>query len=676
MRQSHVLRLGMLGLAFTLLSGCSDQPKGIIFYVSPDGQPGWSGKIPSPNFGRTDGPLPTITHARDAIRAMVKTVDQVEEPVTVLIRGGTYYLEETLTFASRDDLVEAPTTYKAYKNETPIISGGREITGWQVHKNAIEGHDLWTAKIEGADTPDGGFRQFFVNGQRMPRTRLPETGFYRFTGLPEVKEDTGWSTGQSQANFDPAHVGDWSNVSDIDVVALHFWIESHLPIERIDRDSNFFLFKHPSTFRITEAHDRSVFARYYIENVKEALKKPGQWYLDRATSTLNYIPLHGQTPDNVTAIAPKLPQLLRVVGTKDRPVSHLNFEGLTFAHAGWQFPEGDAGSVQAAFEAPGALYFENAHTCVIKNAKVQHVSSYGVEFGAGCTYNTLENSEITDLGAGGVKLGHGSSHSTVVNNDIGPGGAIYHSGIGVWIGGSGDNRVAHNEIHDFYYTGVSVGWSWGYKESPAVRNAIEYNHIHDIGKGWLSDMGGIYTLGVSPGTVLRYNRIHDVQASNYGGWGLYTDEGSTGILMENNVVYRFKHSGFHQHYGKENIVRNNIFAYGRTYQMMRSREEEHLSFTFERNIVYFDIPQVFGSTWKNDHFKLDHNCYWRVGNEPIEWPGGSLEAWQARGHDIHSIIADPQFKDPENGDFTLALDSPALKLGFQPIDASKIGRIR
>ncbi len=652
----------------------SDQ---ILLYVSPDGRADWSGTLPEPNADATDGPLPSVAAARDVIRVQRRRLRTRHPRIVVQVRGGTYFMENALTFTAEDGgNTDHTAVYRAYENETPVLSGGRKITGWTVKKDAVDGHDLWTVKLDAKAFPGGGFRQLFVNDQRMPRTRLPEEGFYRFTGLPGVKDDTPWHGGQTQATFDPAHVGQWSNPSDIEVVALHFWIESHLPIKTIDYEKNLFTFQHPSTFRITEAHARETFARYYIENVKEALKKPGQWYLDQPTSTLHYIPLNGQTPENTTVIAPRLSQLVRVVGTEAQPVEHLRFEGLMFAHAEWTFPEGDAGSIQAAFEAPGALYFENARHCVARDIQVRQVSSYGVEFGKGCTRNTLEDSDIVDLGAGGVKLGHQSTHTTVHNNEIGPGGAIYHSGVGVWIGHSGHNRVTHNHIHDFYYTGVSVGWSWGYRESAAVDNHIEYNHIHDLGKEWLSDMGGIYTLGVSPGTVLRYNRIHDVNASNYGGWGLYTDEGSTGIIMENNVVYRLKHSGFHQHYGKENIIRNNIFAYGRTYQMMRTREEEHLSFTFERNIVYFEIPKVFGSNWNNEKFAIDHNCYWRVGGESIEWPGGSLEAWRERGHDVHSIVADPGFKDPENGDFTLPPDSPALKIGFEPIDTSRIGRIK
>jgi hypothetical protein len=273
-----------------------------------------------------------------------------------------------------------------------------------------------------------------------------------------------------------------------------------------------------------------------------------------------------------------------------------------------------------------------------------------------------------------VKIGHGSSHTVVSDCQIGDGGHIFHSAVGVWIGDSGHNRVVHNHIHDFYYTGVSVGWTWGYGKSNATHNIVEWNHIHDLGKGVLSDMGGIYTLGISPGTKLRYNLIHDVQSYSYGGWGIYPDEGSTHILIENNIVYRTKTGGFHQHYGRENLVRNNIFAFAREGQIQRTRVEEHDSFIFQRNIVYWDTGPLLHGNWTEVRARFDRNCYWRVGGKCFDFAGRKLEDWQALGQDRNSIMADPGFAAPKQGDFTLPPDSPAVvRLGFRPIDLSKVG---
>jgi len=124
-------------------------------------------------------------------------------------------------------------------------------------------------------------------------------------------------------------------------------------------------------------------------------------------------------------------------------------------------------------------------------------------------------------------------------------------------------------------------------------------------------------------------------------------------------------------------VRNNIFAFARDHQLQRSREEDHISFSFSNNIVLFDKGVLLGSTWKNDKFVLDRNVYWdlRSASNPgaMKFAGGTLEQWRARGHDQNSIIADPLFVAWEKDDFRLKADSPALKLGFRPIDVSRVG---
>jgi parallel beta-helix repeat protein len=173
--------------------------------------------------------------------------------------------------------------------------------------------------------------------------------------------------------------------------------------------------------------------------------------------------------------------------------------------------------------------------------------------------------------------------------------------------------------------------------------------------------------------VIRNNVIHDVDSRGYGGWGIYTDEGSTGILIENNVVYRTKSGGFHQHYGKENVVRNNVFAFAREGQIIRSRKELHLSFTFERNIVYWNEGPLLGKTWSDDKFQLDYNLYWNSAGKPVQFDGKPLADWQKRGQDVHSMIADPLFVDPAGGDFRLKDGSPALRLGFRQIDVGPVG---
>jgi Right handed beta helix region len=319
---------------------------------------------------------------------------------------------------------------------------------------------------------------------------------------------------------------------------------------------------------------------------------------------------------------------------------------------------------------------------VLEGCTVAHVSNYALQLARGCRENRIAGCRLFDLGAGGIKIGEPeirddpaqqTGDNEIIDNEIHAGGRTFHQAVGIWIGQSFGNRIAHNEIHDLYYTGISIGWTWGYGKTLARDNLVEANHIHDLGQGWLSDLGGIYTLGIQPGTVIRGNRFHDIAGYSYGGWGIYFDEGSTGIVALDNLVYRTTHGGFHQHYGKDNVVRNNIFALAREEQISRSRAEPHKSFSFEHNIVYFREGALFGKNWTGAGFALDSNLYWNAAGRPVTFPGGSAQQWVRRGFDRHSLIADPKFRDPDKGDFALVEDSPALKLGFKPFDVASAG---
>ena len=474
---------------------------------------------------------------------------------------------------------------------------------------------------------------------------------------------------------------EWAADGDVELVSLLAWSDIRMQIRDVNETN------HVATLsgnpRESNKEDN---AQYYIENAPDALDDPGEWYLNRKTGILSYWPQPGEDLRSAQVVAPELQQLLVLKGdlAANKPVHNVEVRGLTFSYTDWPLGTNGYADSQAAIAVRGHLIAEGAVDCVIEDCTLSHLGGYGIDLGRGCQRCKIIGNELVDLAGGGIRIGETKISRdpidqnfghTITDNHMHHLGQVYAPAVGVVILQSGTNRIAHNDIHDLYYTAISVGWTWGYRESPCRANLIEYNHLHDIGQFRLSDMGAVYTLGPQPGTIVRNNLIHDVNSFTYGGWGLYTDEGSSGIVLESNIVYRCKSAGFHQHYGRENILRNNIFAFGEGNQLMRTRPEPHVSFIFTNNIVYFDSGNLLGSDWSNEHYVIDGNLYWRAGgtSNSMKFAGASLDEWRARGHDLHSLITDPLFVAPEKYDFRLQSNSPAFKLGFHQIDLSQVG---
>ena len=567
---------------------------------------------------------------------------------SIQVRAGTYELESPLVVTN---------SIEAYQGERVVISGGRQITGW---KKVAGRPGYWHTLVPEVARGEQVFRQLFIDGKRKTRARSPNKGFFRIDGVsPQDKPARLKFRGEEVQKI-------WETYEDVEAVALLGWAPLRMQIRKVNAETKTAILS--GNPRPSNREDN---ARYFIENAPEALDAPGEWYLNAQNGRLTYYAEPGEDLTRAEVIAPRLGHLLQVSG------SNVVLRGLTFSFTDWDMPKEGLADTQAAIGIKGDVRLLNAENCRVEDCTFSHLGGYALEVGAGCRNVEVIGNRMFDLGAGGIRIGttavtNVTTGNTIANNLIRHGGQVFPSGVGILVLQSGNNRIANNHIHHLYYTGISVGWTWGYRESPCRSNIIEFNHLHDIGQGMLSDMGGVYLLGPQPGTVVRNNLIHDVNASTYGGWGMYTDEGSSYITLENNIVYRCKSALFHQHYGRENIVRNNILAFGTEHQMMRTREESHLSFIFTNNIVLFNSGQLLGTAWSNNCFVMDHNVYWSSG-KALKFTDMDFDKWRERGHDKHSLHQDPLFVAPEKGNFRLRGGSPALQHGFKPIDMSRFG---
>jgi hypothetical protein len=667
-------------------------PGPITLYVGVDGNDRWSGRLPASDAGRTDGPLATVLAARDRARQLRSTAAGAGDSVTVFVRGGVYHLAEPLVLEPQDSgTAESPVIYAAYGGEHPVLSGGRVIRGCKPGANGI-----WTADLPEVAAGRWYFRQVFVDGQRRCRARTPREGFFTIAG--KAPASTAGSAGrgalrsQTAFLFSPGDVKNWPDRADAEVVVYHSWETSRLRIAEVDEAQRLLTFTGPANWPFEDWGPKQ---RYYVENLREALDAPGQWYLDRR-GVLDYLPLAGEEMASIEFTAPAMDRLLELRGDPDhaRFVQHVTFRGLTFSHADWTLQPQGHSDPQAAVSVPAAVMVDGARDCAIEGCEVSHVGGYGIWLRRGCKGCRIVHARLCDLGAGGIRIGEAamagadqaeSSGNLVDNNHIFDGGHVYPAGVGIWVAQSSHNTISHNEIHDLLYSGMSIGWNWDDAPNRCHHNVIERNHVHHLMQGVLSDGGAIYTLGASAGSVIRNNLFHDVWPYQQPpiGWGIYLDATTSGYLVENNVVYHTLSGGLmYNNGGHENVIRNNIFALSADQTLWPCWEKRPN--TFQRNIVYLtqgDLMIPFAERWLKERIAgkellglWDENLYWHAGgSDRLRFFRHELPEWQAMGLDRRSLVADPKFVNPQQCDFRLQADSPALKLGFQPIDAGAAG---
>ncbi len=511
------------------------------------------------NPGTSEKAFATPARAVEAVRALI--AGGLQSDVRVIFRAGTFALAAPLVFTPADSGTALHSiTYTASPGEKVVFSGGRKIINWK----PAEGR-TWTAELAEVKSGRWFFRQLVVNDHRAMRARWPnEDGMLHVATVGD---------GVKSFTFDRPLPTNILSGPDTELVVYENWSVSRALItaaegKRLATASPVGWIGHGDM--TTASPGKPAF----IEHTRAGLDQPGEWYLDRASGTITYLAAEGEYPAKTVAVAPVLTQLIRIVGTKEKPVRNLRFEGLSFEDTDFPLPAFGYSEIQAAHYGPSmtepthvqpvAIECDYAEGIRFAGCRLAHLNNSGIGFGPGCRSNTVVGCRIEDIGGNGVMIGwrgagrlHGGAEGSLDADWADPAdapagnevsncliqrcGADSRGAVGIFVAFSADTRIVHNVMRDLPYSGMSIGYRWNAEPTSQVRCLAADNHIYDVMKK-LADGGGIYTLGFQPGTVLRRNLIHDVHRSAFahGGApnnGFFIDEGSKGFLFESNVVY-------------------------------------------------------------------------------------------------------------------------------------------
>ncbi len=706
MNSVHVIRVcRSVAISVLFLAPLTAAHAEFVVYVATDGNDAWSGTLASPNTEGTDGPFATLARARNEIR---KQRAHGTGGSVVLVRGGTYSLEETFALLAEDSgTKDAPIEYRAYQDETSTIVGGRRISDFTPHEGKI-----LKADVDGQGFRGIYFRQLLFNGKRQHLARFPNYDLSNpYAGgwsYVDGKEVSLWAKvrGEDKRTLmvkqDDLH--QWERVTEGEVLIFprYNWWNNILRIASLERPSRKMTLAGNASYEIRPGD------RYFVRNLFEELDAPGEWYLDREAWTLYFWPPSDMTEDAVYA-----PTRETIVSMKG--VSNVTLRGFTI-----ECCEGTA------------INLTNCTNCRLVGCTIRNVGgrcssaipAVRISGGKNCG---VAGCDIYEVGGHAISLSGGDRQTLAPsghyadNNYIHHTGVFYKQGVGVSLSGVG-NRASHNLIHDCPRFGVLYGGN---------DQIIEYNHIRHVDLE-TADTGATYSGGrdwLSPrGTVIRYNYIHDVFGfGKHGGrwttphyaWGIYLDDNSAEVHVYGNIVVRALRGLLHFHCARDTLVENNIFVggmlqqiemngwkdYSRFLDRMGPSYEQYIKLPawnkydgfqkgghpkdavpmgnnrIRRNIVYYHDPNAMLYKHRQlrfEHFECDRNLIYHhdlplltgLANVP---PEKQWEEWQKLGFDRNSIVADPLFVDANNDDYRLRPESPAFKLGIEPIPVEKIG---
>lgn len=323
---------------------------------------------------------------------------------------------------------------------------------------------------------------------------------------------------------------------------------------------------------------------FYLSNAIQFLDQPGEWYLDKAGRRFYYIPRKGEDMRKAVVTVPYLETLVKIQGTVDNPVKYVSFKNISFQHSTWLLPSKQGLVPHQAgmymldaykLKVPGtpdkkglenqawvgrpaaAVEVAYAENTGFEGCKFEHMAATGLDYRRGTNHDNIKGNLFKDIGGTAIQVGIYSDEAQEVHLPYNPKDEreVCHNEtiadnlitdatnedwgcVGIGAGYVKNTTIAHNEVCDVNYTGISIGWGWT-KTANAMRdNHITANKIHHYARN-MYDVAGIYTLSAQPGTVISDNYVDSIYKASYAHdpehwFYLYCDEGSSYITVKNN----------------------------------------------------------------------------------------------------------------------------------------------
>lgn len=667
---------------------CCLQLNGQVIYVSTRGNDKWNGSEKKP--------VASLVRAQELARAYGR-----DTSVEIVFEDGIYYLPGTVQFTGQDSKdYPATVTLRARHEGKAVISGGQQIRlDWKQ-----EAGNIYVASVPAGMDID----QLYVAGLRQPMARFPNAQ----PGKQRNVYDTWVLDHQAQPNpemdpLQPERIALWKNPEGGYVHAMHtaLWGDMHWEIKGKNEDGTLQLEGGWQNNRPSGMHPLYRF----VENIKEELDVPGEWYYDRSESKLYYMPLPEIDLDEAKVEIVRLKHLIEFNGTKENPVRGIHLQGLTFKHTARTFMENKEQLLRSDWTMyrGGAIVFNGAEECSVENCEFDHLGGNTIFVNNYNRYLTVRGCYIHHSGANGIVFvgdpdmvrsplfRYGNQNYETMDMTPGPLGDNYPQDCWVddclitmtgrdekqtapvQISMSQRIRVSHCSIYDVPRAGINIneGTFGGHIiEFCDVFNTVLETGDHGSFNSWgrdrfwtpdvvtISDQVALHPdmqyWDVLEPNVLRYNRWRCDH-----GWDVDLDDGSSFYRIYCNLLLN---GGLKMREGYDRVATNNIILNNSLHPHVWVRNSDDV---FKHNIVFTAYqPAVMNSALgESDRWgkELDYNLF-ATGQ-------AAMRKFAAHGADAHSVSADPLFVNPGQGDFRVRPESPAFKIGFRNFDMTDFG---